>query len=112
MSECGGSAVFSCPFPSSRIIVDIKWILNDESWINVTIDSSVSVNTSLSMRAGRLTLQNLTMDFNGLRIQCVATFDSGPPEVSSKAVLLIQGNNPACIATRVFLQPMIHSRLS
>ena len=66
MSVVGSTAVFS--FPSSiNAIVDIQWLLNGNAIYQVFNGFSVTVTTAFSdaSNTGRLTLQNLSIDFNG-----------------------------------------------
>ena len=92
MSAVGGTAVFRCPSPTDAI-VDIQWMLNGRPSDEIVAGSSVSVTPTFSevTRIGTLRLANLSMDFNGTVIQCMAEFDSEPPVVSPEATLLIQG---------------------
>ena len=92
VSVVGNTAVFSCSSltHADHSIVSFEWMLN-ESLINETVIGSVT-NFSEITHIGKLNLENLSVNFNGTRIQCVAIFDCGPPIESSEAsTLLIQG---------------------
>ena len=69
VSVVGSTAVFSCPssINADDSIVDIQWLLNGNAIYQVFNGFSVTVTTAFSdaSNTGRLTLQNLSIDFNG-----------------------------------------------
>lgn len=99
MSVPGGSAVFTClsSFHDDSI-VDIQWLLDGLPIDQAISGSSVSVNIEFSeeFNIGRLALDNLSMDFNGAVIHCMAIFTFESPIASYGAILLIQGVWAVC----------------
>lgn len=95
VSVPGGSAAFTCFFFNLNTgerdsIVEVQWFGNNDP---IDRSSSVTVTTSYSnvTMAGKLTLDNLALDWNATTIRCKGIFSLRSPVTSSAAQLLMQG---------------------
>lgn len=103
-----GDAVFTCYCGGiDSIITDIQWLVNgsvpDE-------DLKVEVIFYSELQFGTLQFNNLTLQYNMSRINCIATFDTGVMATSSDVVLLlVQGLSTWCRSMYNFISILLSS---
>ena len=91
MVALSGGAIFSCLSLTDEIS-GVQWHLNDSSSPLDDFEDNVAIVYNENAHIGVLTLTNLSMSYNGTRVQCMANFTAGMGEATSNATtLLVQG---------------------
>ena len=83
----GGEATFIC-IASTMPIMNLEWHVNGESLSSLQLSNVVQL---FSHGVGTLRFDNVTVDYNDTRVQCLATTSSGEVVASTNSTLLVQG---------------------